>query len=114
MTSADPEGGLGDAVLVLARRARARNVGRSRRILELLEAPGAPPDRAAREEAERLCHTVTGSASTFGDTALAAATQQLEAALRDGLAEDAAAALDAVRAAVAPDDEARAPGSADA
>ncbi|MFE6970572.1 Hpt domain-containing protein [Isoptericola sp. NPDC057653] len=111
MTSADPEGGLSDAVVVLARRARARNVGRARRILELLDAPGAPLDRAAREEAEHLCHTVTGSASTFGDLELAGATQRLEAALHDGRAQDAAAALDAVRTAIAPADEA--PGSPD-
>ncbi|MGW8567910.1 Hpt domain-containing protein [Isoptericola sp. NPDC055881] len=103
MTSADPEGGLGEAVIVLARRAHERNVGRARRIAELLSAPGAPLDREVRDEAERLCHTVTGSASTFGDAELAAAARHLEAALHEGRDHDVSAALAALRAAAPPD-----------
>jgi HPt (histidine-containing phosphotransfer) domain-containing protein len=91
--------GLEEAVARLARRARQRNAERARRVAQLL-APGGPmPDPAARREAALLCHTVTGSAGTFGDTDLADAARRLERALRDGGRDDVAAALERFRAA---------------
>lgn len=90
---------LEEAVARLARRARRRNAERVERVAQLL-APGGPtPDPAARREAALLCHTVAGSAGTFGDDDLADAARRLELALRDGGRDDVAAALERFRAA---------------
>ncbi len=89
--------GLEEAVARLARRARQRNAERAERVAELL-APGGPmPDPAALREAALLCHTVAGSAGTFGDDDLAEAARHLELALRDGGRDDVVVALDRLR-----------------
>ncbi|MFI2102105.1 Hpt domain-containing protein [Isoptericola sp. NPDC019693] len=89
--------GLDEAIAVLARRARERNRGRARRLTELLASPAALTP-AAREEAMRLCHTVVGSAATFGAEGLSEAAGRLGAALGAGRDADVPAALDDVRA----------------
>ncbi|PRZ08755.1 Hpt domain-containing protein [Isoptericola sp. CG 20/1183] len=102
---------LDDAVARLARSARQRNLGRADRVLELL-APsgaspsatpgatsgGAAPDPADRDEAALLCHSIVGSAGTFGDDELADAARHVESALQDGHRDGMPAALDRLRA----------------
>ncbi|GAB6938766.1 Hpt domain-containing protein [Isoptericola variabilis] len=86
-----------DALAALARRARERNRGRARRLTELLTAPPAALDDAAREEAMRLCHTVAGSAATFGQLGLSEAATRLESALGAGGDTDVRGPLDVLR-----------------
>ncbi len=88
-----------EAVARLAGRARRRNAARAERVEQLLAPGGTTSDPAARREAAQLCHTVAGSAGTFGDDELADAARRLELALRDGGRDDVAAALDRFRAA---------------
>ncbi|MCK0116067.1 Hpt domain-containing protein [Isoptericola sp. S6320L] len=98
---------LDDAVARLARSARQRNLGRADRVLELLAtsgatsgatAGGAAPDPADRDEAALLCHSIAGSAGTFGDDELADAARHVESALQDGHRDGMPAALDRLRA----------------
>ena len=89
--------GIDDALAALARRARERNRGRARRLTELLTAPPAGLDDAAREEAMRLCHTVAGSAATFGEVRLSEAATRLESALGAGGDTEVRGALDVLR-----------------
>lgn len=91
--------GLDDAVARLARRAHVRNVERVERVTELLSSPRASLERAARDEAAQLCHTVAGSAGTFGDPVLTRAARRLETVLREAHDTDVPAALDGLRAA---------------
>jgi HPt (histidine-containing phosphotransfer) domain-containing protein len=88
--------GWDDALRVLAGRAHMRNRVRAQRIAELLSAPWER-DTAVREEAAHLCHTVAGSAATFGEPGLADACLLLETALREGRDHDVMPALDVLR-----------------
>ncbi|MEL7974689.1 Hpt domain-containing protein [Isoptericola sp. F-RaC21] len=101
MTAA--EDGLDEVMVALAQRAHARNRDRARRVAELLTAPAGTIEPAAYEEVARLCHTMAGSAATFGEEHLAAASARLEAVLREGPDGDVPAALDALRAAAGTD-----------
>lgn len=92
------DAGLDDAIAALARRAHERNQGRARRISELLATAEARADPVAHEEAVRLCHTVAGSAATFGEAGLSQAAGRLGAALGAGVDADVQVALDALRA----------------
>lgn|GEM_PF-6871349 len=83
-----------DAFADLAERARARNVGRAERVLELLGGGAADADDQA--EAAQLLHAVTGSAGTFGQEELSDAARHLAALLRDGDGV-ASGALDGLR-----------------
>ncbi|SKC69127.1 Hpt domain-containing protein [Krasilnikoviella flava] len=94
-----PDDDLDDVIAALARRAHERNQVRARRVEELLAAPAGARDPAAREEAVRLCHTMSGSAATFGEVGLSDAAGRLEAVLRESRVGDVPAALDALRAA---------------
>ncbi|MFC7879092.1 Hpt domain-containing protein [Isoptericola sp. NPDC057391] len=90
--------GLDDALAALARRAHDRNRGRARRLSELLAAPRTDLGAAAREEAMRLCHTMAGSAATFGELGLSRAATRLETALGAGRDVDVQEALDLLSA----------------
>ncbi|WP_407319975.1 Hpt domain-containing protein [Isoptericola halotolerans] len=92
-----------DAVARLAGDARRRNLARAERVLVLLgPAPRgqAGRDGEAREEAALLCHSMAGSAGTFGDDELAAAALHLESVLLDGAADRVPAAVDRLRESV--------------
>ncbi|WP_251153021.1 Hpt domain-containing protein [Cellulosimicrobium sp. Marseille-Q4280] len=88
----DPAPGFDDALALLSDRARQRNAARAARLLELLDAGGAP-EPGARAEAVQLCHALAGSAGTFGDEALTDAARHLEDVLR---AEDDSRTPDAL------------------
>ncbi|WP_277211766.1 Hpt domain-containing protein [Isoptericola croceus] len=90
---------LDDAVAQLGARARRRNADRADRVVALLARGATALDATARAEAASLCHTVAGSAGTFGDEALTGAARSLEAALRAGRDDDLPAALEHFRAA---------------
>lgn len=89
-----------DAVARLGLRARRRNVERTARVAALLASGRKAPDAAARDEAAMLCHTVAGSAGTFGDDELTGAARSLEAALRAGRDDDVPDALEHLRTVV--------------
>lgn len=97
------DGAMDDAVARLAGDARRRNLARAERVLELL-APAARghagPDGEAREEAALLCHSMAGSAGTFGDDELAAAALRLESVLLGGDADLLPGPVDGLREAV--------------
>ncbi|GAB3093245.1 Hpt domain-containing protein [Isoptericola nanjingensis] len=93
------DAGLDDAIAALGRRARERNRGRARRLTELLATAETRDDPVVREEAVRLCHTMAGSAATFGEVGLSEAAGRLEAALSTGVDADVPVALDVLRAA---------------
>lgn len=95
------DAGLDDAIATLARRSHERNRVRAHRVTELLTAANGSLDAAAREEAVRLCHTMAGSAATFGELRLSEAAGRLEAALDAGREADVRDALGALRAATA-------------
>jgi HPt (histidine-containing phosphotransfer) domain-containing protein len=86
-----------DAVARLAGDARRRNLARADRVLELVGPGDRPIGVAARDEAALLCHSMAGSAGTFGDDDLAAAARRVESVLLDGHPEHLPAALDRLR-----------------
>lgn len=88
--------GLDGAVARLAVGARQRNLARTDRVLELLGSV-ASAGTAERDEAARLCHSIAGSAGTFGDDELADGARHLGAALSDGHADRISAALERMR-----------------
>ncbi|MEG3614018.1 Hpt domain-containing protein [Isoptericola haloaureus] len=100
---------LQDTVAELARSAGRRNQARSDRVADLLRLDGGVRDPDRRREAARLCHTIAGSAGTFGDEMLADAARALQHVLESDGGDDAVlAALERFRATAS----ARRPGGA--
>lgn len=99
---AEDDGAMDDAVARLAGDARRRNLARADRVLELAgsflgAASGAAVRGEARDEAALLCHSIAGSAGTFGDDDLAGAALHLESVLLDGRPDRVPAAVDRLR-----------------
>ncbi|GAA1981008.1 hypothetical protein GCM10009718_17460 [Isoptericola halotolerans] len=105
MSAGPPGSGAGgdamdDAVARLAAAARRRNLERADRVLDLVPPGEDLFDVAARDEAVLLCHSIAGSAGTFGDGELAEAARDLESLLRDGRSARRVPALGRLRATV--------------
>jgi len=85
---------LADAIAHLSKEFRQQLPQRIERARELLARAPDPAARSEREELQRLMHTLSGSAATFGHPQLGDAARALELHLNAGAAADWARAAE--------------------